>query len=133
MPIKIQATYLGDYQVSMTHAPSQDSLNTDLPIDNGGQGRTFSPSDLIAAAQVSCILTILGKLGTADGVDLKSTSASIEKHMTDAPRRIGKLLMHINFPAGLSEEKKKQYVAIVAQAPIPLSLHPEIELTYAYT
>ena len=50
MAFKINAVYAGDDQVELTHGLSGTKLLTDLPPDNGGKGRTFSPTDLAAAS-----------------------------------------------------------------------------------
>ena len=52
--------YLGALQTKITHLKSGDSSITDAPVDNNGKGSRFSPTDLVAAALVTCILTVVG-------------------------------------------------------------------------
>lgn len=59
MGVRMKAEYQGDLICKATHEPSGNSITTEAPVDNGGQGRYFSPTDLVGAAMASCILTII--------------------------------------------------------------------------
>jgi putative redox protein len=52
--------YLGDLRTECTHLKSNTIIVTDAPVDNKGKGSTFSPTDLVATAYASCMLTIMG-------------------------------------------------------------------------
>ena len=67
MSVTIKAHYVGDNTVELEHGPTGRKMTTDLPLDNGGKGRTFSPTDLLASALASCILTIMGMAAAKDG------------------------------------------------------------------
>lgn len=69
---EITCTYTGDGETALVHGPTGTTLKTDLPPDNGGKGRCFSPTDLLAAAFASCTLTIMGKMAAARGDDLQA-------------------------------------------------------------
>jgi len=131
MSVKINARYAGGDQVELEHGPSKNKIMTDLPVDNGGRGRTFSPTDLLASALASCILTIMAKAAERDGVNIQGTSISIEKHMQENPRRISKFTGILTFPAGLSEEKKKKLQSYIQACPVHRSLHPDIQVELA--
>ncbi|MDR0292465.1 MAG: hypothetical protein LBI01_06935, partial [Elusimicrobium sp.] len=68
---KLINTYMGDGEVHIVHAPTGSVIMTDLPPDNGGKGRTFSATDLLAAALSACILSIMGKMAAARGDNLE--------------------------------------------------------------
>ncbi|MFN5735406.1 MAG: OsmC family protein, partial [Flavobacteriales bacterium] len=59
MAMTAHVRYLGNLQTTCTHA-SGEVIQTDAPIDNHGEGRYFSPTDLIATSLASCFLTIVG-------------------------------------------------------------------------
>lgn len=130
MAFKITAAYLGDDKVELTHGLSGNKLLTDLPPDNGGKGRTFSPTDLAAASVASCVLTIMAKIAERDGADFKGASFEIEKHMQESPRRIASLTGVITLPAGLEPGQRAKILAAIKACPVSRSLHPDIKLEF---
>jgi putative redox protein len=58
--VEIQIAYQGQLRCQATHGPSGAKLITDAPTDNMGQGSSFSPTDLVAVALGTCMLTIMG-------------------------------------------------------------------------
>ena len=133
MSVKIKAEYIGDDQVELTHTPSNTKIITDLPVDNGGRGRTFSPTDLVASALSSCILTIMSKIAQKEGVDMKGTLIEIEKEMGANPRRISVLKGKITFPKGIPENKKEKLLSAIKSCPVTKSLHPDIKIEITET
>lgn len=130
MAVKISAEYAGDDRVELRHGPSGEKILTDLPSDNGGRGRAFSPTDLFAASLASCILTIMAKVAERDGVDFKGASIEVEKHMQESPRRVAKFSGVITFPAGLSDREKARLAECVKACPVHKSLHPDIKVEF---
>jgi len=130
MEFKISAVYSGDGQVELTHGLSGSKMLTDLPPDNGGRGRTFSPTDLAAASVASCVLTIMAKMAEREGVKFEGASFEVEKHMQENPRRIAGLTGLITLPHGLDAEQRKKLLACVKACPVSRSLHPDIKLDF---
>lgn len=131
MGVQIETIYDGNLICRATHGPSRQTLTTDAPVDNGGRGSAFSPTDLVATAFATCMLTIMGLVAQRRGVDIAGTQCTVVKEMVANPvRRIGKLTARIVFPAD------KKYDAETRQAleqgalscPVKQSLHPDIEL-----
>ncbi|MEO0794069.1 MAG: OsmC family protein [Verrucomicrobiota bacterium] len=128
--VEITAKYDGDLRTTATHGPSGRTLITDAPVDNHGKGESFSPTDLCAAALVSCMATIMGIKARSLGVDLAGMSLHVEKHMsTDAPRRIIQLPVTIHAPEAISEENRTSLEQAALSCPVFKSLDPEIEKT----
>lgn len=128
MGVKIEAAYIGDQRVELTHCPSGSRILTDLPADNGGRGRTFSPTDLFACSLASCILTIMAKVAERDGLDFKGASIAIEKRMQENPRRVAAFIGVITLPAGLSDKERKKLAECIKACPVSGSLHPDIKV-----
>jgi uncharacterized OsmC-like protein len=128
MSCKISCTYEGDGQTALVHGPTGAQIKTDLPPDNGGKGRMFSPTDLFAASLGACILTIMGEAAKKHGHDLKGAGIEIEKEMSASPRRVGKIALKITLPAHLQEADKKRYLECVKACPVHRSLHPDIKV-----
>ncbi|MGA0338894.1 MAG: OsmC family protein, partial [Vulcanococcus sp.] len=89
---QINSSYSGDLRCASLHGPSGSALETDAPTDNQGKGERFSPTDLVATALSTCILTIMGIVAERHDWDLKGCTARVEKVMTsEAPRKIAQL------------------------------------------
>jgi uncharacterized OsmC-like protein len=128
MSFMIDAVYAGDGQVELTHGLSGNKMLTDLPPDNGGKGRTFSPTDLAAASVASCVLSIMSKLAEREGIKFEGAAFSIEKHMQENPRRIARLTGTIKLPPGVSAKQREKFLACVKACPVSRSLHPDIKM-----
>jgi len=127
MSVRIDCEYLGDLRVRAVHAPSGTVLLTDAPVDNQGKGESFSPTDLAATALLTCMATIMGIQGRTLGIELKGMRLSVEKHMTtQPPRRIARLALRIDMPAGVPEDARLKLERAAAACPVHHSLHPEI-------
>ena len=128
MAVEIKGKYKGDLRVELTHGPSESIIETDAPIDNQGKGARFSPTDLVATALGSCMLTIMGIVARRDNIDLNGVTFRAEKHMTtDAPRRIAKIIIEFNMTKNLTEDQKKKLEKAAHTCPVHYSLLPEIE------
>ena len=127
MAVEITGEYVGKLAVEMTHGPSGAVLRTVPPVDNQGDGSSFSPTDLVATALAACMLSLISIVGERDGLDLTGLSVHVEKHMASNPRRIGKLPARIRMPAGLAPEQRKKLENAAMTCPVHMSLHPDIE------
>ena len=127
MPVEIKGQYEGDLRVKLTHGPSGSVIETDAPTDNQGKGERFSPTDLVVAALGSCMMTIMGIVAKRDGIKLEGTNFRAEKHMAENPRRIGKIILEIHMPSGLTDEQKKKLERAAHTCPVHQSLHSDIE------
>ena len=82
--VEIDARYDGDKKCSLTH-PEGATLKTDAPKDIGGDASAFSPTDLVAAALASCVLTTIAMFAERHGLDLTGMTAHVGKEMTPPP------------------------------------------------
>ncbi len=125
--VKLSALYTGDQNCILTHGPSGAKIETDAPVDNGGKGAAFSPTDLVAAAEASCILTVMAMGAEREGVSLKGASLEIEKHMVPSPRRIGQLNIKISMPKGVPSAMRPKLESIAHHCPVHNSIRADIE------
>ncbi|MBL4709989.1 MAG: OsmC family protein [Flavobacteriales bacterium] len=134
MSVKIKGKYVGGLRCQLNHEPSSNTINTDAPLDNQGQGETFSPTDLVAAALGSCMLTIIAIKAKARKIEINQPKLSIEKHMNSAPRKIERVKITIEFDTVLSEENRKYLEAEAKKCPVALSLNAELtqEVIFKY-
>lgn len=127
--VTIHATYEGDLCCTASHGPSDATLQTDAPKDNEGLGRFFSPTDLVATALATCVLTTLGIVARRHNFDLKGCQATVEKHMNATPRRIGRLPVSLTIHGSYTAEQKKLLENTAHTCPVHKSLHPDIDAT----
>jgi putative redox protein len=131
MGVEIDVVYEGSLHCQATHKPSGATLATDAPVDNGGKGDAFSPTDLIAAALGTCMVTIMGLVAKRSNLPLEGARVCVVKEMAADPiRRIGSLIVTITVPhaAGLSATDRAKLQAAADTCPVKQSLHGEIKI-----
>ncbi len=130
----MEIAYEGSLHCKLTHGPSGVSISTDAPKDNQGKGEAFSPTDLVAVALGSCILTTMAIYAKRHEKELGKMTAQVTKEMsTEAPRRISKISVKITMPKGLSEEERKNYERVATSCPVHKSLHPDTQADVTFT
>jgi putative redox protein len=132
----IKTNYLGDLRTQAMHLQSSTQILTDAPTDNQGKGEAFSPTDLVAAALGSCMMTIMGIAARRDGIDLKGSEMEITKGMSaDAPRRIIRIDIQMNMVSSspISQQQQDRLERAAYTCPVALSLHPDIEQAVTFS
>jgi len=114
--------YKGSLRTEAIHLPSGNTIITDAPIDNKGKGETFSPTDLVATALASCMLTIMGIKADEMNINIEGASAEIEKIMGSGPRRIAQLIIVINIPISTDQKTKNILEKAALACPVDKSL-----------
>lgn len=132
MAVTIEVTYEGQLRCTATHGPSGSRLTTDAPVDNHGRGEAFSPTDLVATALGTCVLTVMGIVAERNQLDLTGTRVHVTKEMVQQPiRRIGRLAVVVTVPAEraerLSGTDRRKLETAAHHCPVHQSLHPDIE------
>jgi uncharacterized OsmC-like protein len=122
-----KVTYLGELRTSSIHLQSGNEIISDAPIDNNGKGEAFSPTDTVANALASCMMTIMGIKARDMEVDITGATASVTKIMNAEPRRIGAI--EITFDMNIAVDQKNKIILERAAmtCPVFLSLNTEIE------
>jgi putative redox protein len=117
---------------ALTHGPSNAVIHTTPPRDNGGDGSSFSPTDMIGAALASCALTTMALIAQREGLDWADAKAKVEKQMVGPPRRIGALVLELELPASIRPEHRPRLEEIARTCPVALSLHPDLQLPMTF-
>jgi uncharacterized OsmC-like protein len=125
-----QIIYKSDLRTEAVHLQSGTMIETDAPTDNQGKGERFSPTDLVAVALGTCMVTTMAIKAKTMGILLDGTRVDVTKIMVSDPRRIGKLVAHVHFPTGISDDEKTREIMerTARTCPVERSLHPDIEL-----
>lgn len=127
--VHIEIQYEGQLRCAATHGPSKAELLTDAPVDNQGRGLSFSPTDLLATALGTCMLTIMGIRAESEGIDLGAATASVKKHMVASPRRrIGRLDVLIRVPIEVDDVMRAEFELAALTCPVKESVDAAINL-----
>jgi putative redox protein len=123
----IKTVYKGQLRTKATHVKSGNTVLTDAPTDNNGKGETFSPTDMVAAALTSCMMTIMGIEANKLNLSLDGLSATTEKIMSATPRKVSKIRVKISWeqPVG-TDEQKKHLKEKALSCPVALSLSEKL-------
>ena len=127
-----KVTYLGDLRTQCEHLQSKNTFITDAPVDNQGKGEAFSPTDTVATALASCMLTIVGIKARDLEINVEGASAEVTKSMAADPRRISGIKIVITFPNSYDEKNTKILERAAKTCPVLYSLHPDIELDICF-
>jgi len=131
--VDIAISYDGNLRCSATHGPSGSNLHTDAPKDNNGNGAAFSPTDLVATALGTCILTTMAIAARQRGIDLAGATMHVTKEMVSKPfRRIARLTVELHVPLELPDEQRAALEWAARSCPVAKSVHPDIEMPMAF-
>ena len=129
----IHTRYLGELRTEARHRLSGTTLLTDAPPDNQGKGESFSPTDLLAGALGSCMLTIMGIAARTHNITIEGTEIAITKIMASNPRRVSEVVVEFQMPKRAYTEKDRAILEHASRTcPVALSLHPDLIQTVKF-
>jgi uncharacterized OsmC-like protein len=132
MAVVMHGRSTGPTSTEVTHEPSGRVVATTAPKDNGGDGSSFSPTDLCAAALGACATTIMMMYGKNNGIELARVDFSVAKEMHPSPRRLGKLTTVYRLATRCSDEDFARLVRAGKSCPVRLSLGPDVVVEETY-
>lgn len=129
-----EVVYTGELRTQATHLFSGTNIYTDAPLDNQGKSQNFSPSDLVATALASCMMTLMGIAARTHNINIDKTRAEVVKVMAADPRRISEIKIRMSFPSDYSDKEKAILERAALTCPVAKSLHTDIkqDVTFYY-
>jgi len=124
--------YEGSLRCSAKHKESGVIVVTDAPKDNHGNGASFSPSELLSVSLGSCILSIMGIMARSLDIDITGATASIEKEMANAPRRIARISVHVHVPGAFEEDQQRKLEAAAHACPVHNILNVDAPISFSW-
>jgi len=126
----IKSSYLGNLRTTSSHIQSGKTIISDAPVDNNGKGEAFSPTDLVASALGSCMVTIMGIVAERNNVSLEGLDWEVTKIMDSNPRKIGEIVIDFHWEDPVSDPAMIQKLKNAARTcPVALSLDPSVKQT----
>lgn len=129
--VNIEVRYDGAKKCTLHHQEGS-TLRTDAPRDIGGEASAFSPTDLVAAGLVSCIVTTIALWAERHGLDLAGMTAHVSKDMQASPRRLARLPVTVTLPETVPPEMRPRLERVGELCPVHASLHPDIDAPIHY-
>ena len=99
---------------------------TDMPMEYGGEGRSFSATDLLAAALGACIATNIDGVAVRHGIPLEGLEVRVEKSLSREPKRVDRLVVSIDLGMPVSSEVRQRIERAAEHCPVHRSLHPDV-------
>lgn len=126
-----KVVYKGNLRTQALHIRSGSMIETDAPVDNHGKGERFSPTDLLAVALGTCILTTLAISADVHEITVGDCNCEVEKIMLPDPRRVGEVKINLNFTGETiyTDKEKKILEHAALTCPVAKSLHPDLKQT----
>jgi putative redox protein len=132
--VKIEIEHRGGLHSEALHTESGSRLQTDAPLDNGGKGDSFSPTDLLATALGTCMTTTMDLYAKKNGFNIDGTKAVVLKHMVSQPsRRVGKLDVVVEMPLPANHPQREALEKAALNCPVAKSLSPEIQMPVSFS
>jgi uncharacterized OsmC-like protein len=129
----VRIEYIGELRTRAKHMRSGDEFITDAPVDNQGKGEAFSPTDLLATSLGTCAITTIGIVARNHGFNIDGAEVKVTKIMYSDPRRVGEVIIEMNFPKNDYTEKQKEIIRRTAEhCPVNKSLHPDLIQTFHF-
>ncbi len=129
----LHVTYDDHLKTTTTKGDDGQSVTTDATKYGQDQGQ-MSPTDMLAAALGSCVLSTIGYQAEQIDVEITSMSAKIEKVMGDGkPRRVGhiKLTIDIDTESGVSDRHRDMLITAGENCPVHQSTHEKTTVEMA--
>ena len=124
--------YQGNLRTKCIHLKSGNEIITDAPVDNFGKGEAFSPTDSVATALASCMITVMAIKANQLNIEFKNISSDVKKIMSSNPRRISEIRIVINLPINVSPKEKVTLEKAGDNCPIHNSLDPRLKRVVKY-
>ena len=127
-----KTTYLGESKIESVHEASGEVFSTYVPSNDFTVREHFSPTDIFATALAESVFASLVVLGKDRNIDITGATCELKKTMYFEPRRIGEIFCVFKFPHSYAPEEKEFIENTAKNAPVYLSLHPDIKKIFIF-
>ena len=108
-------------------------IKTDQPVYQGGEGTAPAPFDLFLASIATCAGYYVLAFCQSRSLSYEDVSIILKKERNPGTKRIVKIFIHINLPAGFPEKYKSAVIKSVNSCSVKIHmLHPPEFLVEAF-
>lgn len=125
--ITAEIKYTGNLRTQSRHIKSGNEIITDAPTDNNGNGKAFSPTDLLSTSLVNCMITVMGIAAAKRNIRFENIQASMKKIMASNPRRVKTIKIEMVINEKWNEKERILLEQVALNCPVAKSLSGEIE------
>jgi len=129
---KFTVTLKSSERCHIQHELSGSEIETDLPPEYGGRGRSFSSTDLVSAALGTCTITSIGKILEREGYDIHLLKIEVTKELSQAPKMIKAIKLKIIHPQPFHEELIRKLKKATNSCPVKRSLNDGVLVEVEY-
>lgn len=111
----------------ITHEQSGTRIRTTPPVDNGGLGDCFSPTDLVVAAYGSCMATTIGLFAQRSGINVEALAFRLQKIMSSQPpRKINEIKGIVEITSNCDADQFRALTTAAKACPVAKSLASDV-------
>lgn len=129
---KFTVTLKSPERCHIKHELAGAEIETDLPPEYGGQGRSFSSTDLVSAALGTCIITSISKILERDGYDPNLLKIEVTKELSDSPKMIKAIHLRVIHPKPFHDALIKKLKKATTACPVKRSLNEDVQVDIEY-
>ncbi len=116
----------------IVHQLNKTEIITDLPPEYGGNGRSFSSTDLVAAAVGSCYLSTIEDILRRNDYRLEEIALSVTKELNHQPKQLKAINMQLFLPVQPSEKLSLQLEKAISLCPVKRSLNNKVAISVTF-
>ncbi len=125
--------YLGNLKCELKHEQSGITILTSAPVDNNGDGSSFSPTDMLASAYMSCMVTIIGIYCDQNKLPFSRCVGSVNKIMESGPRRVVQLEIELDLESNnWTSEQQARIIKAAEACPVAKSVSDTMIININY-
>ncbi|HOX91942.1 MAG TPA: OsmC family protein [Spirochaetales bacterium] len=102
------------------------------PKDNGGDGSSFSPTDLCATSLGACGCLIMSMFAANKNIPVRSISFELKKEMAASPRRIERITVAYSIDSDCSDLDLRKIEAAGRTCPVRVTLGDRVDIVDSY-
>ncbi len=108
-------------------------VTSDMSEKDGGRDQGPSPAELLGGSLGACIAMMVQSYCTRHGYTDGDVSVSLTLELADSPKRVGAVVVDVELPDGVPEEKREAIRRMAERCPVHETLRDpprvDIEIT----